>query len=147
MSEKQNVPAPKVRFSDDICIHIIDYSEEEKTEQLQVIRQIYATMVEKQNIVTLAEKSLDKIKQACNASIFLHEILPFYETQLNNDVANDDRFEHREEEEEDTSPEYRLNRYIAPKKRKNSKLKRGFKPRQSPRLMGAKCTRSGRCYG
>jgi hypothetical protein len=126
-------------------------------EQLQIIRQIHATLTEKQNIVTLPEKSLDRIKQTCNACIFLHEILPFYETQLSNDAAvdndyyddddNDGRFELVEEEDEDTSSVHRPNRPIAPKRRRKIKLNRGFKPRQSSRLKGAKCTRSGRRYG
>eukprot|EP00978_Attheya_sp_CCMP212_P000976 scaffold2036_cov51-Attheya_sp.AAC.2 len=161
--ERQELRAPRVRFDDDICIHIIDYSEEERTEKLQVIRQIYATLTEKQNIVSLAEDRLNKIKPICNTSIFLHEIIYIYEIQWSDDDDDDDdhdddhddhddhdhddnRFEHVEEQE-DTSNVCRPNRHIAPKRRTKSKPKRNFKPRRSPRLMGAKCTRSGRSYG
>eukprot|EP00978_Attheya_sp_CCMP212_P030918 scaffold115229_cov38-Attheya_sp.AAC.1 len=149
---QEQLRAPRVRFDDDICIHIIDYSEEERTEKLQVIRQIHATLTEKQNIVSLAEDALDKIKPTCNTSIFLHEIIYLHEIQRSDDDNDDDdddddnRFEHVEEQE-DTSNVYRPNRHIAPKRRKKSKPKRNFKPRRSPRLMGAKCTRSGRSYG
>eukprot|EP00978_Attheya_sp_CCMP212_P038822 scaffold196289_cov24-Attheya_sp.AAC.1 len=65
--ECQELRAPRVRFNDGISIHMIDYSEEERMEKLQVIRQIYATLTEKQNIVSLAEDNLDIIKQTCNA--------------------------------------------------------------------------------
>jgi hypothetical protein len=114
-------------------------------EKLQVIRQIYATLTEKQNIVTLAEECLEKIMQTCNTTIFLHEIISLYEIQMKDD-DDKDRFENVDEEE-DTSNVYRTIRPIAPKKRRKSKLKRISKPRRSPRLMGAKCTRSGRSYG
>eukprot|EP00978_Attheya_sp_CCMP212_P006414 scaffold14633_cov41-Attheya_sp.AAC.1 len=100
--ECEELRGPRVRFDDDICIHTIDYSEEEIREKLQVIRQIYATLTEKQNIVRLAEESLEKIMQTCNTTIFLHEIISLYEIQMKDDDDND-RFEHVEEEEEDTS--------------------------------------------
>eukprot|EP00978_Attheya_sp_CCMP212_P026762 scaffold88590_cov53-Attheya_sp.AAC.1 len=135
--ECEELRGPRVRFDDDICIHTIAYSEEETTEKLQVIRQIYATVTEKQNIVTLAEEGLEKIMQTCDTTVFLHEIISLYEIQMKDDDDDDDRFEHVEEEE-DTSNVCRTSRPTAPKRRRKSKLKRISKPRRSPRLMGAK---------
>eukprot|EP00978_Attheya_sp_CCMP212_P008950 scaffold21143_cov53-Attheya_sp.AAC.3 len=52
----------------------------------------------------------------------------------------------QEEEEEDSSQIYQPSS-IPPKKRRKNKPITSFKPRRSPRLMGGKCTRSGRRYG
>jgi hypothetical protein len=127
----------RIRFQDNIRIRIINYSEEEKRGKLQVVRQLSTIWEDSEDIAILAEESLSKVKQTCNTSAFRHDIIPvsLYEENVTFENVVED----------DVSTPYQP--IIAPKKAGKSNSKRNFKPRRSARLLGQKCTRSGRRYG